>query len=117
MSGRTPRRPHAQAGLSLLELLIVLMLMGIIAAMTLPIFGGGVSTTQLKSAAREIAAGLRLARNEAVASRHETVLTIRARIRCRTTSSSSSSPPRATSCPSPSARCVSFPTAVLPVAV
>ena len=65
-----------QAGMSLLELLIVLMLMGIIAAMTLPVFGGGVSTTQLKSAAREIAAGLRLARNEAVASRHETVLTL-----------------------------------------
>jgi general secretion pathway protein H len=65
-----------QAGLSLLELLIVLMIMGIVAALTLPVLGGGVSTTRLKSAAREVAAGLRLARSEAVANRRETVLTL-----------------------------------------
>ncbi|HZQ59863.1 MAG TPA: GspH/FimT family protein [Casimicrobiaceae bacterium] len=63
-------------GLTLLELLIVLMLMAIVAAMVVPMLGSGVSNTQLKSAARELAAGLRLARNEAVASRREAVLTL-----------------------------------------
>ena len=62
------------SGVTLLELLIVLMLMGIIAALTVPTFRGGVSTTQLKSAAREVAAGLRLARGQAIARRAEAVL-------------------------------------------
>ena len=61
-------------GVTLLELLIVLVLMGLIAAMTIPIFGNGVSTTELKSAAREVATGLRLARSQAIAQRTESVL-------------------------------------------
>jgi general secretion pathway protein H len=68
------RAPDDAAGFSLLELLIVLMLMAIIAAVTLPIFGPGVSTTDLKRAAREIAAGLRLARSQAIAQRAEAIL-------------------------------------------
>ena len=68
------RAPDDGAGFSLLELLIVLMLMAIIAAVTLPIFGPGVSTTDLKRAAREIAAGLRLARSQAIAQRAEAIL-------------------------------------------
>jgi general secretion pathway protein H len=66
--------PGSTRGVTLLELLIVLVLMGLIAAMTIPIFGNGVSTTELKSAAREIAAGLRLARSQAIAQRTESVL-------------------------------------------
>ena len=62
------------SGVTLLELLIVLMLMGIIAALTVPTFRGSVSTTQLKAAAREVAAGLRLARDQAIARRAEAVL-------------------------------------------
>jgi general secretion pathway protein H len=62
------------SGVTLLELLIVLMLMGIMAALTVPTFRGGVSTTQLKGAAREVAAGLRLARDQAIARRAEAVL-------------------------------------------
>jgi len=58
---------------TLLELLIVLSIMAIIAAMVLPLFGGsGVSTAELKSAARQVAAGLRVARSEALATRQET---------------------------------------------
>jgi general secretion pathway protein H len=71
---RVCRAPGDAAGFSLLELLIVLMLMAIIAAVTLPIFGPGVSTTDLKRAAREVAAGLRLARSQAIAQRTEATL-------------------------------------------
>jgi general secretion pathway protein H len=67
----TPGRSH---GLSLLELLIVLAIIAIIATFALPVLGPGVSGTALKSAAREVAAGLRMARSEAVAGRRETVL-------------------------------------------
>ena len=59
-------------GVTLLELLIVLSIMAILAAIVVPIFGGGVSAGELKGATREIAAGLRLARSEALATRKET---------------------------------------------
>lgn len=65
---------RSASGVTLLELLIVLMLMGLIAALTLPAFSGGVSTTQLRGAAREVAAGLRLARGQAIAQRSESAL-------------------------------------------
>jgi general secretion pathway protein H len=63
---------QAQAGVTLLELLIVLSIMAIVAALVVPMFGSGVSNTDLKSAARQVAAGLRLARSEAVAKRQDT---------------------------------------------
>lgn len=64
------------AGVSLLELMIVLMIMAIVAALVVPMFGGGVSNTQLRSAARQLASGLRLARSEAVTQRRETFLVV-----------------------------------------
>lgn len=70
-SGGTGR---AGSGFTLLELLIVLMIMGLITALTIPVFGGGVSTTELKSAAREVAAGLRLARGQAIAQKAQAAL-------------------------------------------
>ena len=63
-------------GLTLLELLIVLVLIGIVASITIPILGSGVSTTQLRTAAREVAAGLRTARGQAIAQRSESVLVV-----------------------------------------
>lgn len=63
-------------GLSLIELLVVLALMALLATVALPMLGPGVSTTSMKSAARELAAGLRQARTEAMATRRETLLTI-----------------------------------------
>jgi general secretion pathway protein H len=65
---------RASSGVTLLELMIVLVLMALIAAVTIPIFGSGVSTTELRSAARELAAGLRLARGQAIAQRSEATL-------------------------------------------
>ena len=61
--------------MTLLELLVVLVIMAIVAAFVYPMFGGtGVSTGELKSAARQVAAGLRMARGEALATRQETRL-------------------------------------------
>ena len=71
------RRARAAArGVTLLELLIVLSIMAIVAAMTYPRIGGGVSTTELKTAARQMAAALRLARSDALATRRESFVTI-----------------------------------------
>jgi len=63
------------AGVTLLELLIVLTLIGLIAALTIPSVSG-VSTTELKSAARELASGLRLARTQAIVQRTEATLEV-----------------------------------------
>lgn len=41
-----------------------------------PMISSGVSGTELKASARQLAAGLRKARSDAVAHRHETVLTV-----------------------------------------
>ena len=56
--------------------MIVLMIMAIVAALVVPMLAGGVSNTELRSAARQLAAGLRLARSEAVTQRRETFLVI-----------------------------------------
>jgi general secretion pathway protein H len=61
-------------GVTLLELLIVLMLMALISAVMIPTFGSGVSNTELKVAARQLAAGLRLARSQAISQRAESSL-------------------------------------------
>lgn len=61
-------------GFTLLEMLIVLTLMGLLVAIVIPMFGNGVSTTELKSDARAVAAGLRQARGQAIAQRGEAVL-------------------------------------------
>ena len=74
LAGGAFRVARNTAGFTLLEILVVLTLMGLIAAVTIPTFSGGVSTTALKSAAREIAAGLRLARGQAIAQRKEATL-------------------------------------------
>lgn len=60
----------------MIELLVVIVIMGVIAAVVIPRFGGGVSTTELKSSARQLASGLRLARSEAMASRQERFVTL-----------------------------------------
>jgi len=59
---------------TMIELLVVLSLMGLMAAMAVPMLSGGVSGSELKGAAREVAAGLRFARSDAVATRRETRL-------------------------------------------
>ena len=70
------RRRARSRGVTLLELLIVLVIMGFVAALAVPVFSGSVSTTDLKVAAREVAAGLRLARGQAIAQKQQSVLEI-----------------------------------------
>lgn len=65
-----------QFGVTMLELLIVLSIIAFVAAIVLPTLGGGVSTSELKSAAREVAAGLRYARGQAIVQRGEALLVI-----------------------------------------
>jgi general secretion pathway protein H len=68
------RARRSAAGVTMIELLIVLSIMGLIAAMVVPMLSGGVSGSELKGAAREVAAGLRYARSDAVATGQETRL-------------------------------------------
>jgi general secretion pathway protein H len=72
-SARIAARPR---GVTLIELLIVLAILGALAAVVLPMLGPGVSSLEIKGAAREVASGLKLARSEAMASRQETFVTI-----------------------------------------
>jgi general secretion pathway protein H len=68
------RPPWTVAGVTMIELLVVISIMAIIAAMVMPALSGAVSGSELKAAVREVAAGLRYARNDAVATRRETRL-------------------------------------------
>ena len=74
-TGRSSRSTYTK-GVTLLELLIVIALIALVAGMVLPTFGNGVPTSELKSAARQLAAGLRMARSEAVGQKRETFLTL-----------------------------------------
>ena len=68
--------PNFARGVTLIELLVVLAIIGVLAAVVIPRLGPGVSTTELKGAARQVASGLRLARSEAMASRTERFVTL-----------------------------------------
>ena len=65
-----------QAGFTLIELLVVLVIMAMAYALASPMISSGVSGTELKASARQLAAGLRRARSEAVARKHEVAMTV-----------------------------------------
>ena len=65
-----------QAGFTLIELLVVIVIMAMAYALASPMISSGVSGTELRASARQLAAGLRKARSDAVARRHETGLTV-----------------------------------------
>jgi len=66
------RRQH---GFTLLEILVVLALMAMMYALVPPMFSSG-GSTELRAAARQLAAGLRKARGHAISSRQEATLTV-----------------------------------------
>lgn len=61
-------------GFTLIELLVVLLIIGAAYSLAAPLVFSGMTGTELKSSARQLAAGLRKARSEAVARGRETVL-------------------------------------------
>ena len=68
------RKRHS--GFTLLELLVVLVLMGLITGMAVPLLSSGLPGAQLKASARELLAGLRQARDQAITLRQDAALTI-----------------------------------------
>ena len=76
MGRRQKVNPAAQAGFTLIELLVVTVIMVLAYSLAAPLVSSGVSGTELKASARQLAAGLRKARSEAIARRQETVLTV-----------------------------------------
>ena len=62
--------------MTLLELLVVIAIIGVVTAVVMPMLGPGVSNTELKGAARQLASGLRYARSEAMATRQERFVTV-----------------------------------------
>lgn len=68
--------PAKQAGFTLVELLVVMVIMALAYSLAAPMVSTGVAGTELKAAARKLAAGLRKARSEAIAQRRETLLTV-----------------------------------------
>ncbi|MBN1830325.1 MAG: GspH/FimT family pseudopilin [Deltaproteobacteria bacterium] len=69
------RRFRGAGGYSLFELLVVLIIIGMAAALVTPRITGTLSSTNLKTAVKKIAAVLRYARSQAVA--EERVVTVR----------------------------------------
>lgn len=68
--------PVRHAGFTLVEMLVVMVIMVLAYAMTAPMISAGVSGAELKAAARQVAAGLRKARSEAVAHKNDVALTV-----------------------------------------
>jgi general secretion pathway protein H len=60
--------PQSAFGFTLLELLVVLALATLLVALVPPLIGSAMPGVELKSSARRVAAGLRLAREEAIRS-------------------------------------------------
>lgn len=56
----------ASRGFTLIELLVVLAVMGLVIALAAPLLSTALPGTELKAAAREVAAGLRYARSQAI---------------------------------------------------
>ena len=64
------------SGFTLLEMLVVLAMLAMVYALIPPMITVGGSTTELKAGARQVAAGLRNARSQAIVSRGEATLTL-----------------------------------------
>jgi general secretion pathway protein H len=73
---RVATRRAGQQGFTLLEILVVLVIGVLLVALVPPLLSGMSGATELRGAARQLAAGLRNARNEAVTRQREAILTL-----------------------------------------
>jgi general secretion pathway protein H len=76
LGAQIEKSPAKQAGFTLIELLVVLVIMAMAYTLAAPTLFAGVSGTELKASARQLAAGLRKARSEAITHRRETVMLV-----------------------------------------
>lgn len=70
------RSSAKQRGFTLLELLVVLVIAVLLVSVTPPLLSAMSGSTELRGAARQIAAGLRLARNLAITHQAEAVMSL-----------------------------------------
>ncbi|MBZ0104731.1 MAG: GspH/FimT family pseudopilin [Sulfuricella denitrificans] len=61
-------------GFTLIELLVVMVIIGLAYSLVPPLFSSGATGTELKAATRQLAAGLRKARSEAILRKREVAL-------------------------------------------
>ena len=71
----SPLRNYHQ-GFTLLELMVVLMIASLMLAIIPPVLSGAGITTELRGSARQVAAGLRSARNHAITKKEQALLTV-----------------------------------------
>jgi len=69
-----PRTPSAERGFTLVEILVVIMIMGVIAAMIGSAMGYSLTGQQMRSASRDLIAALRYTRGQAIVKREPQVL-------------------------------------------
>jgi general secretion pathway protein H len=67
---------RSQGGFTLIELLVVSVIMVLAYTLAAPLMSSGVSGAELKASARQLAAGMRKARSNAIVQRQETVVNI-----------------------------------------
>ena len=63
---RTPRSPHKSTGVTLLELLVVITIVGVLASFALPSFRQFLVTQEVRSTSFDLLAALTIARSEAI---------------------------------------------------
>jgi len=68
--------PPRSRGFTLLELLVVLAIIALILAVTPPLITAAIPGAELKASARQVAAGLRLAREEAIRTGRDVAFTL-----------------------------------------
>lgn len=68
--------PGHQSGFTIIELLVVMAVMAMAYALAGPMVSSGATGAELKASARQLAAGLRKARSDAISHRREAVLTV-----------------------------------------
>jgi general secretion pathway protein H len=72
----SPRTPRTSAGFSLLELMVVMVLVGLLFAVVGVSVSRSVSGAELRNAARELTAGLRHTRGQAIIQRQQLVFNV-----------------------------------------